>query len=274
MGILYMIGTPIGNLSDITIRALDILKSVQLIACEDTRVTRKLLNHYDIPTKTISCNSHNWASRIHKLSEELDSGDIAYVTDAGMPSISDPGWEITSALRDLGHTIEVIPGVSSVTTALTISGFDASKFSFLGFLPRKENESMNLLSEHCQLGNPVVFFESPYRLAKTLARIETRFAGARITICRELTKYYEEIFNGTVQEAINHFSDPKGEIVIILHPQEETLDSKLDERTLEALHAEIARMKLEGVKSKEAISEISQKLKIRRNTIYQEWINS
>ena len=274
MGILYMIGTPIGNLNDITMRALDILKSVNLIACEDTRVTRKLLNHYNIQTRTISCNSHNWATRINRLSNELNDSDVAYVTDAGMPSISDPGWEITTALRELGHSIEVIPGVSAVTTALTISGIDASTFTFLGFLPRKENDAIDVLSAYYKMGLPIVFFESPHRLIKTLVRIQTRFEDSYLTVCRELTKYYEEIFTGTIQEAVEHFSQPKGELVVIIHPGEKGLDFASHEETQKMLLNEITRMKTEGVQSKIAIRQISLKLGISRNIVYKQWINS
>lgn len=269
-----MIGTPIGNLNDITIRALDILKSVDLIACEDTRVTRKLLNHFGIQTKTISCNSHNWGSRINRMCDELSSGNMAYVTDAGMPSISDPGWEITSTLRELGYSVEVIPGVSSVTTALTISGFDASAFSFLGFLPRKEKDINELLEKYLALGQLVVFFESPHRLVKTLQRIEIKFGSVDVTICRELTKYYQEIYHGTVTEVIDHFTEPRGEFVVILHPDDNVIDSTVDADNYAALIEEISRMKNEGIQSKEAIREISQKLNIRRNLVYKEWINS
>ncbi len=274
MGVLYLIGTPIGNLDDITIRALHILKSVHLVACEDTRVARKLLNHYGIQTKTISCNSHNWVTRINRLSKELDEHNVAYVSDAGMPSISDPGWEITSELRELGYSVEVIPGVSSVTTALTNSGIDASHFSFLGFLPRKQNEALSILSDYFRLGTPVVFFESPHRLAKSLQRIHTEFGDIHITICRELTKFYEEIFSGTIEEAIDHFSEPRGEFVVVIHPDQYVNEHQLNVNAQEALSLEITRMKSEGIQSKQAIKEISQKLNIRRNVVYKAWINS
>ncbi|HCG90909.1 MAG TPA: 16S rRNA (cytidine(1402)-2'-O)-methyltransferase [Dehalococcoidia bacterium] len=272
MGILYLIGSPIGNLKDITVRAIELLGSVELIACEDTRVTRKLLNHYDIHVKTISCNSHNWASRIDQIKTVLDRADVAFITDAGMPSISDPGWEISSSLRDDGYQIEVIPGVSAITTALTLSGLDASSFVFLGFLPRKEKEVLRLFESYSKTSSPIMFFESPHRIIKSLERIKTAIGNVDVVVCREMTKMFQERFEGHIADAIEYFENPRGEFVVIIDkgPYEEL--NHFTEFDLNSLIEDISIMKKKGIQARAGIPELLKKYPIRKNEIYQHWI--
>ncbi len=217
-GILYVVSTPIGNLNDITFRAIDILKNVNFIATEDTRTTGKLLKHFSISTKMISYHEHNEISSSENLCKLLDKGnDIAIVSDAGTPCISDPGYRIVHLAKSRGVLVTSIPGASSVTSALSVSGLPTDHFYFEGFLPRKKGRKTRL--EFLKsLDATIVIFESPMRLLKTLSHIQ-EFIGERVvSVCRELTKIYEETFMGNVTEVIEYFSNKKirGEIVILI----------------------------------------------------------
>ena len=192
------------------------LGEVQLIAAEDTRTARKLLNRYNINTRLTSYFEHNKRMKLPALLGMLDEQDIALVSEAGMPGISDPGYELIKGAIEKGFRVEVLPGSSVVTTAVAASGLAASQFIYLGFLPRKKNEKKNLLMSISEEPRAIVCFESPYRVAATLQAILDALGDRNIAVCRELTKLHEEVFRGTVSEAARHFAKPRGEFTLVI----------------------------------------------------------
>jgi 16S rRNA (cytidine1402-2'-O)-methyltransferase len=218
---LYLVGTPIGNLGDITLRALETLKAVNLIIAEDTRRTRNLLEHHGVRTPLMSCHKFNEAARVELILNKIRTGQaIALDTDAGMPAVSDPGARIVAAARAAGHFITTIPGPSAVTAAMALCGFGGSGFLFEGFLTRGVNARQRRLRELAALDHPVVIFESPYRLLKLLGEMDATFHARTLYIGRELTKHFEENLVGTPAELIAKFHGRavKGEIVIVIPP--------------------------------------------------------
>ena len=216
---LYVVGTPIGNLEDITLRALSTLKLVDLIAAEDTRHSANLLRHFEIRKPLVSYHEHNEARRAAELCERLAAGeDIALITDAGMPGLSDPGARLIRQClaRDLPFTI--VPGVSAITTALVGSGFDLTDFTYRGFLPVKSGQRLKELTAARERNETTVFFESPYRLTKTLAACAEIMPERLLCIARELTKKFEEFRRGTATELLAHYTahPPKGEITLVI----------------------------------------------------------
>lgn len=218
---LYIVGTPIGNLGDITLRALETLKTANLIVAEDTRWTRKLLDHHGVQTPLMSCHKFNEAARVGLILGKIHDGQaVALVTDAGMPAISDPGSRMVAAVRAADCLVTVVPGPSAVTTAMALSGFGGSGFLFEGFLTRGSNARKRRLRELAVQTQPVVLFESPYRLLKLLAEMEEALNDRTLYIGRELTKLFEENLVGTPAELIAKFQGRavKGEIVIVIPP--------------------------------------------------------
>ena len=227
-GIVYVVSTPIGNLSDITFRAVEILKSVPLIAAEDTRKTKILLNHYDISTPLISYYEHNHFSRINKIIDHLQDGkDIAVVTDAGTPGVSDPAYKLIREAITVGAKVESIPGASAVLAALISSGLPTDRFIFEGFLPPKKGRKKRLLVLEQETAT-IIFFENPKRIKRTLTDILESIGNRPAVVCRELTKLYEEIIRGTVEELLAYFSkhDVKGECVILIGKDDENVHFK------------------------------------------------
>lgn len=227
-GILYVVGTPIGNLKDITIRALEVLRNVDLIIAEDTRRTLNLLNHFGISKPIESFNEHNSGKKIEKIVELLKLGNrVAQVSDAGMPVISDPGFNLVRSCHKEGIRVEVVPGPSALVSAVAVSGFRGTHFYFVGFMPKDKNRRRLLrkISEikESELIDAVVFFESPERLRKTLEDILSILGNLEIFIARELTKIHEELFLGTVEEALENFDKTKGELTIILNLESKTI---------------------------------------------------
>ena len=227
-GILYVVGTPIGNLSDLTHRAEYILKSVDLIAAEDTRVSKKLLNHYDISIPLISYHDKNEKLQAEKLVGRLILGEnIALISDAGTPCISDPGYRLVNLARKMKIRVITIPGPSAVTAALSISGIPTDHYYFEGFLPTKKGRRtrFELLES---LSATIVIYESPLRIIRTLNDIDKYWGKRVLSICRELTKIYEENFIGNVEEAIEYFekSKPKGEFVVMVAKKNYQLETK------------------------------------------------
>ncbi len=212
---LYIVATPIGNLNDITIRAIEVLKSVDFIACEDTRHTKILLDHYKIKTPTISYFQHSKVTKLNKLVSLLAEGkNIALVTDSGTPGISDPGQKLI--FEAVNHKIEVvpIPGPVAAIAALSISGFKLSKFLFIGFLPKKKGRQTKL-RELSKEKRVIVLYESPYRIIKTLNDLKEFLGDREVVLCRELTKKFEEVYRGEISEVLPQIK-PKGEFVIVI----------------------------------------------------------
>ena len=217
MGTLFLVATPIGNLEDISHRALRTLREARQIAAEDTRVTRKLLSHYDIHTPLISYFEHNKLSRVGPILRELDGGDVALVSDAGTPGLNDPGYELVRAALEAGHEVRAIPGAASPIAALVCSGLPTDTFLYLGYLPRKATERRARLQEVSDLPYTLVLLEAPHRLVATLGDLLGIMGDRQMAVARELTKLHEEVWRGAASEAIQHFHNPRGEFVLIVH---------------------------------------------------------
>jgi len=218
VGTLYLVATPIGNLDDITGRALKILKQVDLIAAEDTRQTRKLLDHYEIDTPLISYHEHNKLSRLESVLATLSQADVALVSDAGTPALNDPGYELVRAALDAGYSVSPIPGPSAPITALVASGLPTDAFLYLGYLPRKRGDRRRLLVEAAEYPYTLIFLETPHRLLTALEDLQSELGDRRLAVGRELTKLHEEIFRGKLSEARIHFSEqpPRGEFTLVV----------------------------------------------------------
>jgi len=217
LSILYIVATPIGNLQDTSSRAVETLQSVDLIASEDTRVTRKLLSHYDIKTRTISFNRINAKQRTPILLKHLESKDLALTSDAGTPGISDPGHELIAAIDQTMTQVIPIPGPSAVTAILSAAPFPTDRFYFTGFAPRKKVELDQLINTGSVLSVPIVMFESPKRVIGLLSYLENKIPNTKIFIMREITKRFEDSFYGTVTEAKNHFLSPGENLQLSWH---------------------------------------------------------
>jgi 16S rRNA (cytidine1402-2'-O)-methyltransferase len=242
-GKLYIVATPIGNLEDITLRALRVLKEVDIVAAEDTRVTRKLLSHYDVHTPLIAYHQHSKGGRAEEIVGMLSAGkDVALVSDAGTPGISDPGHELIAICVAEGVQLIPVPGAAAIVGALVVSGMPTAHFLFDGFPPRKESERRTYFRSLKSETRTICLYESPLRLIKTLEAIRTELGERPLAVVRELTKFFEEIFRGAPCEALEHFSKAKvrGEIVIVLRgaspdaaelrqSPEQTLESRLRE---------------------------------------------
>ena len=219
MGTLYVVGTPIGNLKDITLRALEVLRTVDLIAAEDTRVTARLLRHYDIHTPMTSYFEHNKLQKLDVILAALEAGDVALVSDAGMPGINDPGYELINAAIAAGYPVRVVPGPSAPLAALVLSGLPTDRFLYLGYLPRRRQERRRRLSEAQVEPGTLIFLETPHRLVAALAdAVDVLGAERQAAVARELTKVHEEVVRGTLADLLAHFEahPPRGEIVLLI----------------------------------------------------------
>ncbi len=276
MGTLYVIGTPIGNLEDITVRAARILTSVPMVAAEDTRVTRRLLNHLDAKPRLVSCNEHNWSRRLSVLLEALDSGDVAMVTDAGSPGISDPGSGVVAAVAEAGYEVVSVPGVSAVSAALSVSGFPADRFTFLGFLPRRRAERTAALNEAATLGQTLVIFEAPHRLKATLSDIADALSDPPLAVCRELTKLHEEVWRGAASDALDYFAEPRGEFTIVIGPVSSEISSADGEPviTVDAAREALIQRRAAGMRGREAVAEVVAATGLSRRVVYGLWVET
>ncbi len=269
MGTLYVVGTPIGNLEDMTFRAVRILQTVDTIAAEDTRHTGKLLQHFQIKTNQISYHQHNRQQRLPELLNQLTTGKtIALVTDAGMPSISDPGYELVHAAIEAGIPVIPIPGATAGITALSASGLPTDRFVFEGFLPASGQERQQRLEVLAAESRTLIFYESPYRLQQTLADFATIFSPSRqIVLARELTKLHEQFWRGTIEDAIAYYTDhePKGEFTLVLAgaPAETPVLSEA------ALKAELSQLINQGLSRSQAARQLSHLTNLPRRHLYQ-----
>jgi 16S rRNA (cytidine1402-2'-O)-methyltransferase len=270
IGILYIVGTPIGNLEDMTFRAIRILQIVDAIAAEDTRHTGKLLHHFQIKTPQISYHQHNIQSRIPQLIERLQRGEnLALVTDAGMPCISDPGYELVKACAEASIQVIPIPGPTAAITALAASGLPSDRFCFEGFLPAKGKIRREHLAALQQESRTLIFYEAPHRLRQTLQDFAETVGTERvIVISRELTKLHETFWRGTVAEAICYFQqeDPRGEYTLILAGAERL--STIEPTETEIIAA-LQTLLGKGISRSQASKEIAQLLNLSRREVYQ-----
>jgi 16S rRNA (cytidine1402-2'-O)-methyltransferase len=254
------------------------LAEVSLVAAEDTRVTRRLLSHLGIRPRTTSFHQHNWREKMDGVLAELAEGDVALVTDAGMPGISDPGSELVVAATQAGFKVEVVPGPSAVTAALALSGFSGDAFLFLGFLPRRKKDRVAALREASTSAVPLVMFEAPHRLRATLADLDTVFGGRPLAVCRELTKLHEEVFRGAAAQALDHFAAPRGEVVVVIQgrpaedsgqPDVAVEDASATENDLRQM---LAGLRNDGVRAKDAVAAIAESTGLAKNRVYQAWV--
>ncbi|NMC13218.1 MAG: 16S rRNA (cytidine(1402)-2'-O)-methyltransferase [Chloroflexi bacterium] len=218
MGTLFLVATPIGNLEDISQRAIKTLKQVRLIACEDTRHSRKLLTHYHITTPVTSYFEHNKYSKLQLVLDELTRGDVALISDAGTPALNDPGYELVISALNNGHHVSPIPGACAPIAALTASGLPSDSFLYLGYLPRKTSERRQRLAQVSNYPFTLILLEAPHRLLGCLKDLAETMGSRNIAVARELTKIHEEIFRDNIDSAIQYFSEhePRGEFTLVL----------------------------------------------------------
>lgn len=267
-GTLYVVSTPIGNLEDITLRALRILREVHLIACEDTRQTRKLLDHFAISTSAISYHDHNEASRAAELIERIQSGhSIALVSDAGTPLVSDPGYRLVDAAIQAGVTVVPIPGASAVLGALAAAGLPTDEFRFCGFLPPKQGQRRKVLDALIPETCTLVFYEAPHRILETLDDISQIMGTRPIVVARELTKMHEEFLRGTagdIRAVLEQRHSVKGEITLLIGKGEPVL---VDDRPLPEA---VAALEAQGMPRMDAIKQVARERGLSKREVYRE----
>ncbi|HTH52077.1 MAG TPA: 16S rRNA (cytidine(1402)-2'-O)-methyltransferase [Pyrinomonadaceae bacterium] len=269
-GTLYLVATPIGNLKDITLRAIDVLREVDLIACEDTRHTQKLLNHFEIKTRTISYHEHNEADRAAQLVERLlNDESIAVVSDAGMPGIADPGFRVVEAAAGAGVTIVPVPGAVAFATAAAASGIATDAIFFGGFLPARTGDRRRRLEECSVIPATLAFYEAPHRLVKSLTDCMDVLGDRKAVVARELTKMHEEIVRGTLSELAGHFSSTpvKGEIVVLIdRGGQRTSDASKDQDL--TLDQRVLELQQEGLDKKAALKKAAKEFGLSKSEAY------
>ena len=278
IGKLYLVPTPIGNLKDITLRALEVLESVDIIAAEDTRQTLKLLNHFNIKKTLISYHKHNEQAKSEEIISRLKEGNnIAIVTDAGTPGISDPGAVIASKCIEENINFDVLPGATAITTALVYSGLDTTRFLFRGFIPRETKDRKILIEEVRDVKESIIFYESPHRLLSTLSLLSETLGNRKIAACRELTKLHEEIIRGDILEVIEHFKEKgiKGEFVLVVQgkQKEEIEEEKKKEWGNITIEEHIIKIIDDGITKKEAIKIVAKERGLAKSDVYKHSLN-
>ena len=267
MPVLYLVATPIGNLEDITLRALRVLREVKLIAAEDTRRTRILLAKYEIGTRVTSYYEHSKKAKLSYLLEFLQQNDVALVSEAGMPGVNDPGYELVTACIQNDIPVVPIPGPSAPIAALAVSGLPTDQFLYLGFLPRLSGPRQRLLKSVAAYPYTLIFLESPHRVLASLADMEQCLGDREIAVCRELTKIHEEVFRGTLSQAQAYFQHPRGEFTLILagqkHQQVE-MTSEIEEQ--------LRRLKAQGQSARDAIAQVAGDTGLPRKQLYSIWL--
>ena len=272
-GKLYLVPTPIGNLKDITLRALEVLKSVDEIAAEDTRTSLKLLNHFEIKKSLFSYHKHNEQGKSLDIINKLKNGvNIALITDAGTPGISDPGSVIVERCIEEKIEFEVLPGATAITTALVYSGLDTTKFTFRGFLPRENKDRNPIIDEVKNIRDTIILYEAPHRLVNTLNYIKDNIGDRKIAICRELTKLHEEIYRGKISEAIEFFSEVRhrGEFVLVIEGKSDEDIKAEREAHWNSLSIEehLIRTIESGIDKKEAIKIVAKERGLSKKEVY------
>ena len=267
-GTLYLVATPIGNLADITHRALDVLTNVAVIACEDTRHTRKLLQHYGISTKTVSYHEHNEQERARQLIQTLREGkDVAVVSDAGTPSISDPGYRLVRAAIDNDLAVVPVPGPSALISALIAAGLPTDEFFFGGFLPARSNARRTRLTDLRSVPGTLVFYEAPHRLADTLKDAYEILGEREAVVARELTKLHEEFKRGRLSGLAEHYSneEPRGEIVLLI---DRTVLETADTKDVQNISSLVDQFERDGLDHRAALKKAARELKLSRPEAY------
>lgn len=277
-GILYVVGTPIGNLGDITYRAIETLKSVDIILAEDTRNTLKLLTHFEIKKTLISYEKHSEQRKLNQVIEILDSGkNVALVSDAGMPLISDPGENLVKYLRENDYKIVIIPGVTALITGIVGSGIDSSRFTFEGFLSVSKKQRISHLNSIKDETRTMIFYEAPHKLVYTLKDLYDILGNRKICIARELTKIHEEFKLITISEAIDIIEQNgiKGEIVLIVEGiNQEEIDKKLLDELNNISNIDLVKKYMtDGLNKKEAIKKVAKDKNINKNEVYKECLD-
>lgn len=273
-GTLYVCATPIGNLKDMTFRAVQILGKADLIAAEDTRNSAKLLNYFEIKTPMTSYHEHNKFEKGKKLLEKLKKGkNIALISDAGTPAISDPGEELVKMCAEAGIAVTVVPGASACVAALALSGLSTRRFSFEGFLPTKKKERKEVMKELERETRTIILYEAPHRLVKTLKELEALLGERRASICRELTKKHEAVFRTTLKEAARYYSEnePKGECVVIIEGKsKEELRQEVSRKWEDISVEEHMGIYLDqGLEKKEAMKQVAKDRGLSKREVYQ-----
>jgi 16S rRNA (cytidine1402-2'-O)-methyltransferase len=269
LGTLFLVGTPIGNLEDISLRALRTLREVRLIAAEDTRRTRHLLTHYDIHTPLTSYYEHNKLSKLDAILGALEGGDVALVSEAGMPGLSDPGYELVKAAIEAGHRVAPVPGPSALVAALVASGLPTDACLYLGFLPRRASDRQRLLAEVAAERRTLVAFEAPHRLLDALSDIQAALGERQVAVARELTKLHEEVWRGPVSEALAHYrgQPPRGEITLVIAGA--TATDQAEARWDEArVRSAVTALLDEGVRRNEAVRRVAEASGWARREVY------
>lgn len=272
MGTLYLVGTPIGNLEDITMRALRVLREVALIAAEDTRQTRKLLTHFDIHTPLVSYHEHNQRTAGPYLIERLSAGeDVALVTDAGMPAISDPGEDLVRLALAAGIPVVPVPGPTALITALVISGLPTDRFAFEGFLPTKKKDRQERLAELKRERRTWIIYEAPHRLLGTLEDLQRELGDRPMAAARELTKIHEEVVRGTPAQLLQHFQQhpPRGEFVLVVEGAAGGTAAEKGQAPAEDLAQAVAELERQGIDRKTAMRQVAERTGRSRREVYQ-----
>ena len=272
-GMLYLCATPIGNLEDVTLRVLRILKEADVVAAEDTRQSIKLLNHYEIKTPLVSYHEHNKYEKTPVLVQRMLKGEtIALVTDAGTPAISDPGEDLVRACYEAGIPVTSLPGPAAVITALTLSGMPARRFTFEGFLPVDKKERKEVLDRLAKTTCTTIFYEAPHRLVKTLKLLSERLGDRKVTVCRELTKRHETAFQSTLEGAVAYYeaNDPKGECVIVIagRSREEIRQEEKARWEDMSIEDHMEHYISQGLDRKEAMKKVAKDRGVQKREIY------
>ena len=276
-GKIYLVATPIGNLSDMSMRAIETLKEVDIIACEDTRNTIRLLNHFEIKGHLTSYHEYNKIDKAFELCEKVKEGkNIAFVSDAGMPAISDPGYELVDIAYKEDLEVTIVPGASAVVSALAISGISSRRFSFEGFLPTEKNEKKEILSELAQESRTIILYEAPHRLLKTLKELFEYIGDRNIAIVRELTKLHEEVIKGKLAQVIADYESEKiairGEYVLVIEGKS-LLEKKVERQKFFediSIREHYEKYISEGMDKKEAMKAVAKDRGIQKREVYKE----
>ena len=265
MSTLYLVGTPIGNLEDMTFRALRVLQEVSVVAAEDTRRARVLFAHFGIETPLMSYHEQgNQSARLAAVLRRLSEADVALISEAGMPSISDPGFGLVRAALEQGAKVEVVPGPSAVTVALAVSALPTDRFLFLGFLPRTSAQRRRTLLEVKELPYSVILLESPHRVQACLRDLTAALGDRRIAVCREMTKLHEEVFRGSISGALEHFTETRGEFTLVVEGATAVPAHATDQNVAERLQGLVAG----GMSVRDAVAQVAEESGRPKKDVY------